>query len=386
MSLISSSQIKGIKNFAKDILKQGLSNDLSYYNWPNTKDNIETVEMLIERSKLPVDDAHMVKAATYFLYTGFSKLDTENHFQESKNIATEYLQKNQFPSVFVQGVNDCLQLTIDRNLEPKGKAQKVFHDVFYSVYGQKKLHKRIEASWEELNLLGAEKEDILTVMETTYTHMNDHEFHTPCAKRKFRFRKLKNGIKLQSYIDKVRSKNMLSSNKTAMTMFKTALRNHIDLVNIADKKAGIMISINAILMTVMIPILGSYILDVSKYIIPSVILLLTCGAAVILATMATRPQRSDGKIDENEKLAGNKSLFYFGNFFKMGKNEYQNAIKDVIVRDKILENSVINDLYEMGVLLGIKYRRLRWCYIVFAVGIGLTLLSFLFSFFLFSEI
>jgi len=36
----------------------------------------------------------------------------------------------------------------------------------------------------------------------------------------------------------------LLSNKEAMTMIKTSSRNQIDLTNIADKRAGIMITAN----------------------------------------------------------------------------------------------------------------------------------------------
>ena len=38
----------------------------------------------------------------------------------------------------------------------------------------------------------------------------------------------------------------ISENKSAQMMFKTALRNHLDLSSLADNKANIMLSINAV--------------------------------------------------------------------------------------------------------------------------------------------
>ena len=158
-------------------------------------------------------------------------------------------------------------------------------------------------------------------------------------------------------------------------MFKTALRNHIDLVHVTDKKAGIMISINAILLTVMIPILSGKFIDVQQFVVPYAILLVTCGVTVILATYATRPQVQNGKVSKSDVQKGKRSLFFFENFWRMPKDEYQEAIKAVIVRDQTFENSVINELYDLGRILGVKYQRLRWCYTAFAIGIGLTLVA-----------
>jgi len=105
------------------------------------------------------------------------------------------------------------------------------------------------------------------------------------------------------------------------------------------------------------------------------ILLITCGVSVILAALATRPQLSDGRTDDYSLQEGSKSLFFFDNFFRMKKSEYQEAIKSVIARKGTFENSVINDLYHLGRVIGVKYQRLRWCYLVFSVGMGAALLA-----------
>lgn len=386
MSKITASHIKKIKKYVKNLLRDGIPVDLAFHNYKTTKDNIEIIETLSNKINATDQQRHIAMIATYFLYTGYTQPEvTENYYTESAEIARTYLYENGFGQNDIDAVINCIN-TRAENTVPSTISEKIFHDMTRAYYGQKKIKSRVEEIWEERNFLKDDKVDYLTKLEDIYNNISNHEYHTTCAKRLYGFKKAKNLVKLQGEIDKSKKSNMLSSNKTAMTMFKTASRNHIDLINIADKKAGIMISINAIVITLMIPILGSYIIDVTKFIVPSIILILTCGTAIILATLATRPQLDDGEASEENIMKGNRSLFYFGNFFNMKKDEYKNAIKSVIVRDITLENSIINDLFDMGQILGIKYKRLRLCYIIFAVGIGLTLISFFVSFFIFPEI
>ncbi|MFT4536145.1 MAG: hypothetical protein ACJA1A_001426 [Saprospiraceae bacterium] len=359
MSTVSKKELKKVRDYCKVIIEDEISQELICHGWNATKSNIKIYQELSKKIKLTEKEDFVIQVAIYFLYTGFGEEDAKP-YQGSKSIAEDYLRSEDFPHDIVASVRKCIDLKLDGGT-PSDITETVFLDTVYSYYGAKKLKKRISTTWEERNFLRKVKVDLLTALEKKNKEIEEHSYNTSVAKKCYDYRKPKNLVKLKSVINKEKNKNNLSSNKTAMTMFKTASRNHIDLINIADKKAGIMISINAILMTVMIPILGSYIIDVSRFVKPSSILILTCGAAVILATMATRPQLSDEEIDKDDKFQGEKSLFYFGNFFEMRKEDYRQAVKDVIVRDITLENSIINDLYDMGAILGIKYKRLRWC-------------------------
>lgn len=384
MDEILKNRIKAVKDYTKQILKNEVSNDLKNHNWSATKSNREVFKQIEKDMNISDHDKATIMTSLYFLYTGYSKAEGKP-YANSVDIAVKYMTNNGYSQQEINEISGCLR-TRSEHTEPSTLVEKVFADTINSYYGMKGLKKRIKSTWEERNYLRYEEIDYLTSLEKKLEKIESHEFQTHRGKQLFTFKKMKNIEKLRQYISKKRNKNGLSSNKTAMTMFKTASRNHIDLINIADKKAGIMISINAILLTLMIPILGSYIIDVTRFIVPSIILILTCGIAVILATLATRPQPSDGDVSDKEKIKGEKSLFFFGNFFKMEKEDYKTAVKDVIVRDITLENSIITDLYDMGYVLGIKYNRLRWCYLIFAIGIGLTLVTFIVSFTLFPEI
>lgn len=73
-------------------------------------------------------------------------------------------------------------------------------------------------------------------------------------------------------------------------MFRTAYRTHVNLSSMADNKANIMLSINAIIISIIISNLVPKFGDNPKLIIPTIILLIVCLSALSLAILATRPK------------------------------------------------------------------------------------------------
>ncbi len=367
-----------IKRHVKRLLNDDISPDYVFFSWNNTKRNILVLDSFVENIETSEDQYLIAKTAFFFLYTGrtinYSELQ-----ENSKIIAKDFLRSEGYPEAFIAEVLNCID-GYHFNQKWDNQATALVQDITHRYIGKKNFLPYLQDLWNEKNMLRNTKTSLKNFLENKYVEINQHEFQTEYAKNKYEDRKIKNVEKLQQEIQSVRKSNSLNRNKRAMTMFRTAMRNQIDLVNIADKKAGIMISINSVLLTLMIPILGSNALDVSKFIIPSIILIITCGVAVILATLATRPQLTWGNLNNDEISKGEKSLWYFGNFFRMDKEKYKEAIKEVIVKDITFENSVISDIYDVGHILGVKYMRLRWCYMAFAIGIGLTIISFGVSF------
>lgn len=177
-----------------------------------------------------------------------------------------------------------------------------------------------------------------------------------------------------------RKKSPIESSKATQMMFKTALRNHIDLTGIADNKANMMLSINALIITIAMPLLASNFIGNEFLLLPSSILLLTCILSVIYATLATRPIKMKGSINMDNLEKGNSNVFFFGNFHKMTLDHYRHAMETVIQDDEILEKSIVNDLYFLGRALGNKYSKLRTCYLIFMIGITATVIAFVVSF------
>ncbi len=141
-----------------------------------------------------------------------------------------------------------------------------------------------------------------------------------------------------------------------------------------------MLSINALIITIAMPLLASNIQGNRYLLFPATILLLTCILSVIFATLATRPIKMLGSIDLEYLKKGDSNVFFFGNFYKMSLNQYREAVDTVINNEQIIEKSIVNDLYYLGRALGSKYSQLRTCYLIFMTGMTLTVIAFVISF------
>ncbi|MEM6964198.1 MAG: Pycsar system effector family protein [Bacteroidota bacterium] len=176
--------------------------------------------------------------------------------------------------------------------------------------------------------------------------------------------------------------SVVEGSKSAQVMFKAALRNHIDLTNIADNKANIILSINAIIITVALPLFSAYIPANHHLRLPALILLLTSMASIIFGALVTRPIKMKGVTDLSKIKDGGSNLFFFGNFYKMSITDYRKGVREVLSDEELLDNTFMTDLYYLGQSLGNKYRMLRICYTVFMIGMTLTVVTFAFAFFL----
>ena len=89
----------------------------------------------------------------------------------------------------------------------------------------------------------------------------------------------------------------LASGPGKQTLIKTTLRNQIDLVSISDQKANMLLSINAIILSIVITLTSAKLvisLDdffaSTLHIIPVILLLLTCLASGVLCIYAATPR------------------------------------------------------------------------------------------------
>ena len=172
----------------------------------------------------------------------------------------------------------------------------------------------------------------------------------------------------------------IQTNKSAQMMFKTSLRNHLDLSSLADNKANIMLSVNALIITIIVPMAAGQINDSPYLLTPILILLITCLISMIFATLATRPIKMKGETTMQTIDQGKSNLFFFGNFYKMQFNQYKAGILKVLEKEEDLDDSIMRDLFFLGKSLGTKYAQLRICYTIFMSGVSLAVLAFIIAY------
>lgn len=167
------------------------------------------------------------------------------------------------------------------------------------------------------------------------------------------------------------------SERGTETLFRLASKNHYTLNTMVDRKANIMISINAIIMSVIIGTVMNE-LDTDPHLIyPVVMLLFTNLISIAYAVLATRPDLSHGKIDITSRERRSAGLLFYGNFQEMDEEEYVSGMQGLIYGGDDLYDAISRDIYQLGKRLKVKFGFLRKAFNVFAVGIVLSVLAFI---------
>lgn len=170
--------------------------------------------------------------------------------------------------------------------------------------------------------------------------------------------------------------------RLAQTYFRTVFRNHIHLSAIADNKAHIMISVNAILISVLISFASYRNLAETKpmVLLPVVIFLVTGLASLIAAVLSARPRvtaLNSGPAAPKDPAQLRRNLAFFGNFASLPEAQFLQLLSENLRDGSLLYGNLARDLYHLGRVLDHKYRYLSVAYNIFMVGLVATVVAFL---------
>jgi Family of unknown function (DUF5706) len=156
------------------------------------------------------------------------------------------------------------------------------------------------------------------------------------------------------------------------TLFRVTYQNHIALSQLADQKAGMLISINGIIISVIIAFLAPRLGTWSWALTPALVLVGGSVVSLAFAVISARPRvdRTPVTVDQVRNNEGN--LLFFGHFMSMPLADFQAAIRALGKDRRLLHDSLTRQLYSMGEALVAKYRYLRLAYTSFLIGVGLA--------------
>jgi len=160
------------------------------------------------------------------------------------------------------------------------------------------------------------------------------------------------------------------------TLFRLTSKNHMDMSAMADSKAGIMISVNSIIISIILTVLIGRLEDYPHLILPTIILIVVNICTIIFSVLATRPKILGGQFTHEDIDNRKINLLFFGHFHRMPLEAYQSGIKQMLNDKEYLYSSLVKDIYFLGVVLGRKYRFLRISYTIFMYGLILSVLAF----------
>ncbi|MBC3845329.1 HD domain-containing protein [Winogradskyella echinorum] len=386
---MSKSLIEETQEFVFDLLKEELPNTFIYHNYTHTERVLKSTREIIENSDLTEKEAEILELTALLHDIGYVK-GCDNHEEESVKLATEFLNKKEVDKDIIKSVMDCIMAT-KFDAKPNNQLERIIRDADASHFGKKYFNEASEFLRKELELQGRK-----TFSPTEWRTENievltkKHQFYTDYALKNWQPRKEKNLAKLMNNkkkkkkkldIEKIKAKYKAqykneSPERGVQTFYRVALRNHIKLSDIADTKANILLSVNAIIISVVLANLISK-LDTNPYLTwPTVIFTLFCVISMILSIIATRPNVTSGEFTKEDVKNQKVNLSFFGNFHKMELDEFEWAIKELVQDKDYIYKALTKDLYFLGKVLERKYRLLRITYTVFMIGIIISLISF----------
>lgn len=380
------------EQFVTNLLTTKLDGKISYHNLNHTLSVRNAAVQIASLSGLSAEEQEIIELTCLLHDVGITEV-YQNHEAASARIGGIFLRAKGFPEEKVTIVEACIAVT-NPSARPEGILQEIVRDADYGHLGSDDYSDQLDNLRQEWKaVLGRWDEDNVWY-QLNLDFIKNHEYYTPAAKMMFVAMKELNRKKLKKWVKEGRKSSNTSTksasrvsiveSRSSQMMFKTALRNHMDLSNLADNKANIMLSVNALIITIAMPVLASQIRQHPEYILPFVLILATCLSSMIFATLATVPMKMNGLTDMESIKAGRSNLFFFGNFYSMNYEDYRLGIEEVTSKEESLEDSIMRDLFFLGKSLGRKYRQLRICYIIFMIGmvtsVGVTGLEYIFFF------
>lgn len=377
--------------FAVDLLSTQLDPKYLYHNLKHTQRVVNSTGELIEANSLSNKEKEVLLLAAWLHDTGYTKGHKE-HERSSCDITKDFLEKEGYDKEGIKQVQACIMAT-QMIYEPKNLLEQIIRDADASHFAQKSYIETCELLREELSLLGIAEYSYKDWMEQNIKMFRkQHQFYTDYAKSNWQERKDKNLKVLEKEIKKdkeIAKKERLkakykseSPDRGIQTLFRVTLKNHITLSEIADTKANILLSVNAIIISVVLSNLIPKLDNPSNtYLIyPTLIFLLFTVTSMVMAVIATRPNVGSGKFSKDDVANKKVNLLFFGNFHKMKLNEYELALQELVKDKDYIYSSLTKDLYFLGLVLHRKYKILRWTYSIFVVGIIVSVIAFALAF------
>jgi len=383
------------KNYVTTLLKSSIPETLLFHNLKHTESVVKDAIELGAGVGLSESDMEILLLAAWFHDTGYT-VKYEGHEKESERIAAEFLKERNYPADGLNKVVNCIRAT-QLPQEPKDTLSKLLCDADLFGIAKKsflKYGQLLRVEWGN-NYKKAYTEEEWLKVELEFLH--SHKYFTNYAKEKYSDQKRKNINKLKKKLEKLTKPNTQimsklekketkkeqqseGSKRGIETMFRVTSTNHIRLSAIADNKANIMLSINAIIISITVSSLLPGFGANPDLIVPSAILVLVCVLSMIFATLSTMPKVTSGKFTQDDIKQKRANLLFFGNFHKMKLEDFEWGMTEMMNDRSFLYGSMIKDLYYLGLVLAKKYKYLRVCYTVFMLGIIISVISFAITF------
>ncbi len=395
--------VSAAQDFVSNIFLTKVNKSFKYHNLEHTKGVVMAGEKMADYYQLQPEDRTAVLIAAWFHDTGFSSGESHGHEATSIRLATTFLQDHHAEPSLIQKVTSCIEAT-RMPQSPVSLIQQILCDADLFHLGTDEFSVKNEQLRQELSEFSKDELTRKKWRKMNITFLENHKYFTDYGRRKLQPVKEEHLLELKEKTDggkkgkkekkdeellapfvedmnkdpeaKKKKDKENQTERGISTVFRIMANNHASLSQMADSKANIMISVNAIILSLLISNLVRHLDENHNLIIPTIMLVLSCVSAIIFAVLATRPNVSHGTFTKEDIQKKSTNLLFFGNFHNMTLPDYDWAMKEMLGDRDYLYGSMVKDLYFLGVVLAKKYRYLRISYNIFMYGLIISMLTY----------
>lgn len=337
------------EQYVFNLFKDKLSSEYLYHNFNHTLNVVLAVDELIKGENINNIDALHLKIAAWFHDTGYINGNL-NHEENSIEVLKDFLKLQPEHALDIDLIASIISATKLEN-QPNTFLEKCLRDADYYHFTKENyceanflLKKEIEQTHnieisDEKWCL--ENFEMLTKKHYFYTNYAKTHWQPKKEKAIFEIFKLLDSNKKKQESDKSTNKEIKKKKLEKLerpergidTLFRTTLNNHTQLSAIADSKANILLSVNAIIisiaLTAIIPKLDSA--RNAHLIIPTFILLIFSVITIVCTIISTKPKVTSGTFTDEDVKKKSVNLLFFGNFYKMPLETYTKAMNDLML-------------------------------------------------------
>lgn len=181
-------------------------------------------------------------------------------------------------------------------------------------------------------------------------------------------------LKLSKKVLKKNKKRKDASEKAFTSMLTTTSRNHYIMNQMVDRKARILLTIDALIISL---IIGKIIVTQNIHDFKFVILgvaAITSLVSMTYSMLAISPEGSHGKLSIEDLSNKKGNPLFFGNFKDLHLKDYKKAMLSMTENITLIHNSMIEDIFYLGKALERKRLFLKYSLFILVGGVGVVLI------------
>jgi len=392
------SLINQAESFVKKYMHEHANPDLLYHTPLHIQNLVSVTNKIAKHCSLNDKEFFIVISAAWFLHSGYYK-NILHPEEASIKMVEEFFKNSGVEEETIHSIKKCILAAKNRQT-PGTILEEIICDGDSCYLGTEDFSRYNRLRRKEFELLNNINIDKNDWRKSTIQLFEDHQYYTAYCKEHLNKNKMENLHRLKKKdplltsstnpvsnlegqieaIEKsIKNKKgeMNSPKRTIETMFRITSANSQRLSNQADTKAHILISVNAIIISVLLTVIVRKMNEYSGFTIPVIILLLVNLATIIFSILATKPGIPKGTFTDADLKQNKVNLLFFGNFFKMNFDDYCKSMLQVMGDKQFLYLNLLRNLHEHAVVLGRKYRMLKIAYNVFMYGLVLSVIAFI---------